>query len=50
VIVNLPAIGDESYAGEATVRVKQLLDVVESMAASTREAILSGDVREPLVG
>jgi formiminotetrahydrofolate cyclodeaminase len=49
VIVNLPAIGDESYAGEATVRVKELLDVVESMAAATREAVLSGDFREPLV-
>jgi methenyltetrahydrofolate cyclohydrolase len=50
VIVNLPAIGDESYAGEATVRVKQLLDVVESLADSAREAVLRGDVREPLVG
>jgi len=50
VIVNLPAIGDESYAGEATVRVKTLLDDVETTAAATREAVLSGGVREPLAG
>jgi len=50
VIVNLPAIGDESYAGEATVRVKTLLDDVETTAAATREAVLSGVVREPVVG
>ena len=50
VIVNLPAIGDEAYAGEATVRVKTLLDDVETTAAATREAVLSGVVREPLAG
>jgi len=50
VIVNLPAIGDEAYAGEATVRVKTLLDDVETTAAATREAVLSGGVREPLAG
>lgn len=49
VIVNLPAIGDEAYASHATSRVKLLLDDVESMAATTREAVLRGDVREPLV-
>ena len=50
VIVNLPAIGDESFAGEATDRVKELLDIVESLAAETHEAVLGGVVREPLVG
>jgi formiminotetrahydrofolate cyclodeaminase len=50
VIVNLPAIGDESYAGEATVRVKTLLDDVETTALAAREAVLSGVVREPLAG
>ena len=50
VFVNLPAIGDEAYAGEATIRVKTLLDDVETTAAATREAVLSGVVREPLAG
>jgi methenyltetrahydrofolate cyclohydrolase len=50
VIVNLPAIGDDGFAADATIRVKRLLDTVEEMAAATREAILRGDLREPLVG
>jgi formiminotetrahydrofolate cyclodeaminase len=50
VIVNLPAVGDEIYAGRATSRVKLLLDDVEDLAAATREAVLSGAVREPLAG
>jgi formiminotetrahydrofolate cyclodeaminase len=49
VIVNLPSVGDDSYAATATSRVKLLLDDVESLAAATRAAVLSGDVREPLV-
>jgi glutamate formiminotransferase/formiminotetrahydrofolate cyclodeaminase len=49
VIVNLPAVGDEAYAAEATIRVKLLLDDVETLARTTREAVLGGDVREPLV-
>jgi formiminotetrahydrofolate cyclodeaminase len=49
VIVNLPAVGDDSYAAEATIRVKHLLDDVETMAAATREAVLRGELREPLV-
>jgi formiminotetrahydrofolate cyclodeaminase len=50
VIVNLPAIEDDTYSGEATVRVKQLLDIVESIAATAREGVLRGGVREPLAG
>jgi methenyltetrahydrofolate cyclohydrolase len=49
VIVNLPAVGDDVYAAEATIRVKHLLDGVETMAAATREAVLRGELREPLV-
>lgn len=48
VIVNLPAVGDEAYAAETTMRVKHLLDSVEEMAGATREAVLRGDFREPL--
>ena len=50
VIVNLPAVGDDVYAAQMTQRVKLLLDDVETLAALTREAVLSGDVREPLGG
>jgi formiminotetrahydrofolate cyclodeaminase len=49
VIVNLPAVGDDAYAGAATTRVKLLLDDIETMAAMIHEAVLRGDVREPLV-
>jgi methenyltetrahydrofolate cyclohydrolase len=47
VIVNLPAVGDEAYAADTTIRVKTLLDAVESLAAETREGVLSGEGREP---
>ena len=50
VVVNLPAVGDDTYAAQATEQVKLVLDEVESLAALTREAVLSGDVREPLDG
>ncbi|HET9345241.1 MAG TPA: cyclodeaminase/cyclohydrolase family protein, partial [Candidatus Limnocylindrales bacterium] len=48
VVVNLPAVGDDTYAAQMTERVKLLLDDVESLAAMTREAVLRGDTREPL--
>jgi formiminotetrahydrofolate cyclodeaminase len=49
VIVNLPSVGDDAYAAGATIRVKLLLDSIEEMAAATREAVLRGTLREPLV-
>ena len=50
VIVNLPAVNDDTYAAQATTRVKLLLDDVETLAAATRAGVLGGDVREPLDG
>lgn len=50
VLVNLPSVGDDAYAGELTVRVKELLDEVERMAAATSERVRSGDARDPLDG
>jgi formiminotetrahydrofolate cyclodeaminase len=50
VIVNLPSVGDDTYAAQATSRVKLLLDDVETLASATRSAVLSGEIREPLVG
>ena len=50
VLVNLPSIGDESYAGEMTMRVKTLLDDIERMADATRQTVRQGDPRDPLDG
>ena len=48
VIVNLPSVGDNGYAASTTMRVKNLLDGVESLAAATREGVLRATAREPL--
>ena len=48
VLVNLPAIDDEAYAGELTVRVKSLLDDIERMADATRQRVRQGEARDPL--
>jgi glutamate formiminotransferase/formiminotetrahydrofolate cyclodeaminase len=50
VLVNLPSIDDEAYAGELTVRVKSLLDDVERTADATRQLVRDGEPREPLDG
>jgi formiminotetrahydrofolate cyclodeaminase len=50
VLVNLPSIDDEAYAGELTVRVKSLLDDVERIADATRQLVLQGEARDPLDG
>jgi len=48
VLINLPSVGDESWAGETTVRVMKLLDDIEEIAAATHELVRSGETREPL--
>jgi formiminotetrahydrofolate cyclodeaminase len=48
VLVNLPSVGDEAYASEMTVRVKETLDDVERLAASAHETIGRGHSREPI--
>jgi glutamate formiminotransferase/formiminotetrahydrofolate cyclodeaminase len=50
VLVNLPSIGDEAYAGELTVRVTRLLDDIERTADATRETVRQGEARDPLDG
>ena len=47
VLINLPSIGDPSYEGQLTARVSDLLDVIEDLASATREAVGSGEAREP---
>ncbi len=48
VLINLPAVGDESYVGETTARVMALLASVEEQASATHSAVRSGEPREPL--
>lgn len=48
VYVNLPAIGDEPAANDLLSRTELLVDEIERAADRTREAVRSGDAREPL--
>jgi formiminotetrahydrofolate cyclodeaminase len=48
VLVNLPSIDDPGYRGELTTRVDTLLHDIERLAADTRQAVGSGETREPL--
>ena len=47
VLINLPSIGDPAYEGEMTARVSELVSAIEDLAAATREAVGSGEAREP---
>ncbi|HSK52888.1 MAG TPA: cyclodeaminase/cyclohydrolase family protein [Clostridia bacterium] len=48
VLVNLPAVGDGEFAGQATARVQALLDEIDRLASETREAVMGGEQREPI--
>jgi formiminotetrahydrofolate cyclodeaminase len=48
VLVNLPSVGDEEFAGEATVRVDELLHEVGRLAGATRAAVGAGVARAPV--
>jgi formiminotetrahydrofolate cyclodeaminase len=48
VLINLPAVDDEVYVGEATARVMGLLDSIEELAAAAHAGVRSGDVRDPV--
>jgi methenyltetrahydrofolate cyclohydrolase len=48
VLVNLPAVGDEVFSGEATAQVMDWLDTIATLAAETHQAVRSGSPREPL--
>jgi len=48
VMVNLPAVGDQSYAGSMTSRVVGLLREIETLGLETREIVIRGAEREPL--
>jgi formiminotetrahydrofolate cyclodeaminase len=48
VLVNLPSVDDESYAGEMTMRVKRIVDDIEELAATAHEELGRGEAREPI--
>lgn len=48
VLVNLPAVDDESYRGDMTSRVVALLAETRRLADDTREAVGSGEPRDPI--
>jgi formiminotetrahydrofolate cyclodeaminase len=50
VLINLPSVGDESYAGLMGSRVLGLLDDIERLAAEAREVVRRGQARDPLPG
>ena len=50
VLVNLPSVGDDGWAGATTTRVMSLLDDIEEIAAAAHALVRSGETREPISG
>jgi formiminotetrahydrofolate cyclodeaminase len=47
VLINLPSIADPDVEGEMTTRVSELLSEIQDLGTQTREAVGSGEPREP---
>ena len=47
VLVNLPSVGDASFVDEMSARIDVLLADIGRLAEATREAVASGEAREP---
>ena len=48
VLVNLPSVGDESWAAEMTTQVNDLMARITALAATTRAVVASGELRAPV--
>jgi formiminotetrahydrofolate cyclodeaminase len=48
VLVNLPSITDEAFVADTMILVDKLVEEVARLAAQAREAVLSGEPRDPL--
>jgi formiminotetrahydrofolate cyclodeaminase len=48
VLVNLPSVDDQVWAGEAALTVLQLQEAVEDVTRETREVVGRGEARDPL--
>lgn len=48
VLINLPAVGDDEFAVEATAQVMARLDTIAALAAATHQAVRSGPPRDPV--
>ena len=48
VLVNLPSVGDEVWAAEASARVEGLLVGIAQLAEGTRRVVASGEARPPV--
>jgi hypothetical protein len=48
VLVNLPAVDDETFAKDTTAQVMAWLDTIVALAAETHQAVRSGSPRDPL--
>lgn len=48
VLVNLPSVGDESFAASMAARVEALLAEVAALGVATRAVVATGEARDPL--
>jgi formiminotetrahydrofolate cyclodeaminase len=48
VLINLPSVDDDSYSGETTARVMELLVSIEEIVSSVHEGVRSGESRGPV--
>lgn len=49
VLINLPSVGDEKYAGVTTLEVTELLESVDRLTAQVSQTVATGTLREPEV-
>jgi glutamate formiminotransferase/formiminotetrahydrofolate cyclodeaminase len=48
VLINLPSVDDDSFSGEATAKVMDLLASIDEIVATVHAGVRSGETRDPL--